>query len=281
MRHILIALAAGSIAAPSLAQDSAGQPLPSAEEVRDADGFTVGLGAGWVPDYEGSEDYRLIPAGAIRGKTNGVSFVTRGLYLYVDVLDGGSGNMSFDAGPIVGARLNRTRKIKDDVVNLLPDRKAAFEVGGFAGISWHGLTNPYDSLGVRLDVVTDIGSAHESAIFSPSIDFSTPLSKTLFVGASLSADFVSNRYADYYFSITPSDSLASGLPTFNADGGMKSWKIGLLANQSLSGDLRRGWSLFGLANYSHLQGDFKRSPIVSIRGSAGQWMGGVGVAYSF
>lgn len=281
MRHLLIAVVAGCVAAPSLAQGADDQPLPSAEDVRDADGFTIGVGAGFTPDYEGSDDYRLIPGAAIRGKTNGVSFATRGRYLYVDLISGGSGNMDFDAGPIAGVRLNRTRKLKDDVVNRLPDRKVAIEIGGFAGISWHGLTNPYDTLGLQLDVVKDVGSAHQSTIFSPSIDFSTPLSKTLFVGASLSADFVSGRYADYYFSISPSDTLASGLPTFNAGGGMKNWKIGLLANQSLSGDLRRGWSLFGLASFSHLQGDFKRSPIVSLRGSAGQWFGGAGVAYSF
>ena len=113
------------------------------------------------------------------------------------------------------------------------------------------------------------------------MEFSTPLSRTFFVGASLSANFVSNRFADYYFSITPADALASGLPAFNADGGMKDWKIGLLANQSLSGDLRHGLSIFATGNYSRLTGDFKRSPIVSDRGSASQWLAAAGLAYSW
>ena len=59
----------------------------------------------------------------------------------------------------------------------------------------------------------------------------TPLSRTLYVGASLSADFVGGGYADEYFSILPADSLASGLRTFDADGGYKGWKAGLLVNQ--------------------------------------------------
>ena len=39
-----------------------------------------------------------------------------------------------------------------------------------------------------------------------------------------------------------------------------------------------GFSLFGTANYSRLVGDFKRSPIVSQRGSANQWVLAAGLA---
>ena len=278
MRSISIIAAIGLFAAsPALAQESA--PLPPGPG-RDADGFTIGLGAGFVPDYEGSDDYRIIPGGAIRGKVGNISFSTRGLYLFVDVISGGS-DVDFDLGPIAGLRLNRSSKIKDDVVDLLPELDSAFEVGGFAGVSFHGLTNPYDTLAFRLDAVKDIGDAHGSTVITPNLEFSTPLSRSLFMGASLSADFVSNDFADYYYSITPVDALASGLAPFDADGGMKSWKIGLLANYSLSGDLLHGWSLFGTANYSHLLGDMKDSPIVDDRGSASQWFTAAGVAYSW
>jgi len=278
MRSTSIIAAMGLFAAsPALAQESA--PLPPGPG-RDADGFTIGLGAGFVPDYEGSDDYRIIPGGAIRGKVGNISFSTRGLYLFVDVISGGS-DVDFDLGPIAGLRLNRSSKIKDDVVDLLPELDMAFEVGGFAGVSFHGLTNPYDTLAVRLDAVKDIGDAHGSTVITPNLEFSTPLSRSLFMGASLSADFVSNDFADYYYSITPVDALASGLAPFDADGGMKSWKIGLLANYSLSGDLLHGWSLFGTANYSHLLGDMKDSPIVDDRGSASQWFTAAGVAYSW
>ena len=270
-------------ATPSVAQSVPNEAgLPSADEVSNRNYVTVGLGVGMTADYEGSDNYRIIPAGAIRGKQGGISFATRGLNLYVDVIPDGD-TIGIDAGPIVGVRLNRTGKIKDDIVNLLPDRKTAIEVGGFAGVSFKGLTNPYDALSLRLDVVHDIADSHRSTIVSPNIDFSTPLSLTTFVSASIGADFVANKYADYYFSVSPAESLltAGELPVYDADGGMKNWKIGLLVNQSLSGDLRRGFSLFGLANYSKLVGDFKDSPIVDLRGSSSQWLGAVGVAYTF
>jgi MipA family protein len=281
MRMICLLAASALWAAPAVAQEA---PAPAEtappEEVGGPD-TTIGLGAAFVPDYEGSNDYRLIPGGALRTKIGPVSIQTRGLYVYADLISSGSGNLELDFGPIAGVRLNRTGKIKDDFVDLLPERKTAFELGGFAGVSYKGLTNPYDSLGLRLDVLKDLGDAHESTTFSPNLDFSTPLSKTFFVGASLSADFVSDRFADYYFSVSPVEAAASGLPAFDADGGMKNWKVGLLANYSLSGDLRHGLSLFGTGSYSRLVGDFKRSPIVSDRGSASQWFGALGLAYSW
>ncbi len=281
--HACLAVAACCASSPAFAQDvPATAELPTPAEIAGRDSFTVALGAGMTPDYEGSNDYRLIPAAAIRGKVGGISFSTRGLYLYVDVIPDGE-KFGFDVGPIVGARLNRTRKIKDDVVDLLPERDTAIEVGGFAGVSFKGLTNPYDSLGLRLDVIHDVANAHESTIFSPNLDFSTPLSRTTYVSASLGADFVGNRFADYYFSVSPAESLltAGVLPVYNADGGMKSWDVGLLVNQSVTGDLLGGISVFGTANYSRLVGDFKESPIVEDRGSASQWLLAAGLAYTW
>ncbi|HWI88603.1 MAG TPA: MipA/OmpV family protein [Sphingomicrobium sp.] len=283
MRHVICAAVAVSVSSPlfAQAQPTAGS-LPTPEEVANKDIVTVAVGGAVVPDYEGSDDYRIIPAAAIRGKVSGISFTTRGSYLYVDIVPGNA-KVDVDAGPIVGARFNSRRHIDDPVVKLLPHRKTAWEVGGFAGVSFHGLTNPYDTLGLRVDVLHDIGSAHKSTTFSPNLEFSTPLSTRTYGSLSVGAEFVSNRFADYYFSLTPADSLATGgvLPAFNASGGMKNWKAGLLLNQSITGNLLHGFSIFGLGQYSRLVGDFKRSPIVSQRGSANQWTGALGLAYTW
>jgi outer membrane scaffolding protein for murein synthesis (MipA/OmpV family) len=243
---------------------------------------TVAVGGAITPDYEGSDDYRIIPAAAIRGKVGGISFNTRGTYLFVDVVPGNA-KIDFDAGPVVGLRLNTRRNIEDDIVKLLPKRKRAIEVGAFAGLSFHGLTNPFDSLGLRVDVLHDVAGAHKSTTFSPNLEFSTPLSTKTYASVSVGAEFVSNRFADYYYSISPADSVASGgvLLPFNASGGMKNWKAGLLLNQSITGNLLHGFSVFGLGQYSRLVRDFKRSPIVSERGSASQWIGALGLAYTW
>jgi outer membrane scaffolding protein for murein synthesis (MipA/OmpV family) len=280
MKIALLAAALGAGAAPAFGQAAA--PAPTLPDPNDqSDTLTIGAGAAFIPDYEGSDDYRIIPAAAVRGRVGGIAFFTRATYLYVDLIPRGSGKLEFDAGPIVGVRFNRTGKIKDDAVDRLPERNKAIELGGFVGVTAHGLTNPYDALSVRLDVVKDVANGHESTVISPTIDFGTPLSRTLYVGASLSADWVGGGYADAYYSITPANSLASGLRSFDADGGFKGWKAGLLANQSLTGDLTHGLSLFGTAGYSRLAGDFRRSPIVSDRGSASQWFGAIGLGFTF
>lgn len=277
LRYSLAAIAL-ILASPAVAQ-STEQPLPDPNDRSNS--VTIGVGAGIVPDYEGSDDYRIIPAAAIRGRVSGISFFTRSTYLYVDLIGRGDGPLELDVGPIAGVRLNRTGKIKDDFVDALPELDTAIEVGGFAGVTYHGLTNPYDSLSFRVDVVKDVGGAHKSTLVTPTIDFGTPLSRSFYVGLSASAEWAGGGYADYYYSIDAADALASGLPVYDADGGFKSWSLGILGNYALSGDLTRGWSIFALGRYSKLAGDFRDSPIVDLRGSSGQWFGALGVGYSF
>lgn len=277
LRYVIIA-AALLAATPALAQP-ADAPLPDPNDQSDT--FTIGGGGAYIPDYEGSDDYEFVPAAAIRGRVSGIQFFTRATYLYVDFIPRGDGALEFDLGPIVGARLNRTGKVDDDFVDALPERKTAIEVGGFAGVTYHGLTNPYDSLSFRVDVVKDVGGAHESTLVTPTIDFGTPVSRYTYIGLSLSAEWAGGKYADYYYSIGPAGSLASGLPVYDADGGFKHWRIGALVNQSLTGDLTKGLSLFGTGAYTRLSGDFKDSPIVDLRGSASQWLAAVGLAYTF
>jgi outer membrane scaffolding protein for murein synthesis (MipA/OmpV family) len=278
MRSVCLAFVACCLATPAVGQRA---PLPSPEEVFGRDTVTIAGGVGITPDYEGSDDYRFIPVAAIRGRYHGIAFTTRGAYLYVDVIPRRNAKVDFEFGPAIGARFNKRRHIHDDVVELLPKTNTAIELGGFAGVGINGLTNPYDRLAFRVDVLHDVANAHESTVISPNIEFSTPVSRTTYIGANVGLEFVGNKYADYYYTITPAASIASGLPVFDADGGLKNWKVGLLVNQSLSGDLLHGFSIFGTGQYSHLQGDFKRSPIVSERGSASQWLGAVGVAYTW
>lgn len=283
MRPFACCILAACLSSAALAQSGpASSGLPSPAEVWSRDTLTVGAGVAWIPDYEGSNDYRLIPDGAIRGKYRGISFNTNGAYLYVDVVPRNA-KVTLDAGPIIGLRFDSRRRSDDPVVSRMVRRKTAIEAGGFAGVSFHGLVDAYDMLSFRLDVLHDLGNAHKSTLFDPTLSFSTPVSRKTYVSLSGGAEFVSRKYADYYFGVTPADVIATGgaLPLYDPRGGMKNWKTSLLVNQSITGDLLGGLSVFGLGQYSRLLGDFRRSPIVAQRGNANQWLGAAGLAYTW
>jgi outer membrane scaffolding protein for murein synthesis (MipA/OmpV family) len=69
--------------APAFAQE------PSSDEAAlpdDRNSLTIGVGGAYVPSYEGSDDYIATPIGVLFGKLGGISFVTRGTSLAVDLI---------------------------------------------------------------------------------------------------------------------------------------------------------------------------------------------------
>lgn len=277
-----------AFAAPAAAQVGAPEapvtvPMVPTEVVDDgSDNFTIGVGAGYAPSYEGSNDYIIQPAGVVRGRVSGFNFYSRATALYVDVVREPAGSdINIEFGPMANLRLDRSSRIKDRRVKALDDIDAAIELGGFVGVTKNKVLHGYDFLTVRLDVTRDVGNAHESTVFAPNIEYATPLSTSFLIGVSASAEYVSDRFARTYYSVSPAGSAASGLAAYNADGGWKNVRGTLLATYSLSGDLRRGPALFAVGSYSRMLGDFKRSPIVRDAGDATQFFGALGISYSF
>jgi len=258
-------------------------PAPAVDTQRDS--FTVGAGVAVLPDYEGSDDYRFIPAVQGRGQVSGISFFTRGAALYVDLVPQAEGEtVDFALGPLVAANLSRTnrRVIDDRAIRALPQLDTAIEVGGFAGISKTGVvTSAYDVLSARVAYQRDVAGSHDSYLITPSIDYLTPLSTRNLVGISASMQFVGDGWARQYFGITPGASTASGLAPYQLDGGLKSYSLSMIGAQSLSGDIRSGFALFGAVSYTRLLGDFADSPIVTVDGSPNQWVGAIGIGYTF
>lgn len=285
LRPTLLVVLMTAIASPALAQD-AGAPASSSMQVDPADlnrdTLTIGGGVGYVPSYEGSDDYIIVPAAAIRGRYKGFNFSTRGLEASVDLIRETS-DWDFQLGPAISLTLNRTGRIVDPQVRALGKRGVAFQVGGFVGLSKTGIiTSEYDTLGVRVEYARDVTSVHDSYLLTPSITYSTPLSRRAYVSVSGNASIAGDGYARTYFAVNPAESVASGLAVFaNPRGGVKSYGGSALLNYSLTGDLLHGLGLFAVGSYSKLQGDFARSPLTSQVGTPDQWYGAVGVGYTF
>lgn len=247
------------------------------------DNITIGMGAGLVPSYEGSDQSVFFPVPVVRGSYKGYRYGARGPGLFVDLIkDGTLPKVEFIGGPVVRARLERNNRIRDAVVRRLGTRNIAVEAGATGGFTVNRIFGSFDSLTFQADALADISGVHDGVLVSPSVSYSVPINTAGAVTLSGSADLADNNYADFYYSVTPQGSAASGLPQFRARGGLKSLGATMLVAYDLSGDaLDGGWGMFALGGYSRMQGDFADSPIVSLRGDADQLFGGVGISYTF
>jgi outer membrane scaffolding protein for murein synthesis (MipA/OmpV family) len=266
-------------AGPAAAQDAA-----PAGTVFDGDYLIVGGGAVYGPSYDGSDDYVIDPVPAIQGRVCGIGINARNSGLSLDFINDGGNKVSFAFGPSARLRSNRAVHIKDPVVEQLGTLKRAIEVGGSAGVGFNKLVTGYDTLSFSVDVRKDINGSHGGLVINPSVSYFTPLSKGIAVALSADAEHADDKFMNYYFSVTPAGSLATGgvLPAYQARGGWRQLGGSALVALDLDGDLTNGGlAIVAIGRYSRLINDAEFSPIVSIRGSRNQWNGGLGLALSF
>jgi outer membrane protein len=88
---------------------------------------------------------------------------------------------------------------------------------------------------------------------------------------------VSGSYQDAYFTVTPAESIASGLPAYRAGAGVNS--LGLAGFTSYK--FNPQWEVTGYVRYDRLIGDAADSPITRRTGSPNQWTIGAILGYSF
>lgn len=290
VRSLAVVAAAAAIlplASPALAQTSSvpAEPVATPDPGLTGDTVTVGVAGAYLPDYEGSDDYRLVPAPAAIGSFRGFSFQLLGNRLSVDVIPNDpQSTLDLQLGPVGVVNFSRTNRdnIDDARVAVLPERDTSIELGGYVGVGKTGvITSPYDKLSVSLSYRHDVSKVHSSGIFTPSINYLAPLSRRTAVALFASAERAERGFARAYFDVAPAEAVASGLPAFRTRGGWKNYTLGLAATQALTGDLLHGFKLVAGGTYKRMLNDFGDSPLVSVAGSRDQWLGAVGLAYTF
>jgi outer membrane scaffolding protein for murein synthesis (MipA/OmpV family) len=246
---------------------------PNTASAAEADRLTgtIVAGAGLFPEYEGASKLKAFPL--INGQVNlGQRYIAiEGLTTRVNVL----GSAALEAGPIANLTFGRDAKVDSAAVALLPARKDALELGGFIG--WRIETGGGDTLRFAIQAAHDATGVHKGWLGQASAAYTASLGKRFAMSAEAAASFADNDYAGTYFSVSPADSLKSGLRPFVAKGGIKDVGVTLSARYALSDR----WSLNGLAGYRRLLGDFADSPIVKDEGDANQLIFGVGIGFSF
>jgi outer membrane protein len=274
-------------AAPAFAQSAPPAPADNDQLAADLDkdSVTIGVAGAYVPQYEGSNDYRFVPAPAVIGSVKGFNFSVIGNRASIDLIPNRPGQkIDFQFGPIGVINFDRSslKSIDDTRVRALGKLDTTLELGGYVGIGKTGvITSPYDKISLSVSYRVGVTGAHSSGIWQPSLTYLTPLSRKAAIGLTASAQNVEQGYATTYFSISPTQSLTSGLPVYNARGGWKNYSVGGFATYSITGNLLHGFKLVAGGTYTRELGDFSYSPIVRIAGTPNQWIGAAGIAYTF
>ncbi|MGY6551358.1 MAG: MipA/OmpV family protein [Erythrobacter sp.] len=265
-----------------------GGPPAGMQSVFDDNWINIGLGMGLVPTYAGSNDYFLFPVPLITGRLGGVGFRPAGAGMVFDVLSPqptvlqNNKKAQVSLGPTFRFRVDRAVNPRDEVVDAAGRLDNAFEVGIAGGLTFPAVLNPNDSLTVSTAVRWDVAGAHRGQVIEPTVAYLTPLSLGILVQWSATVEIVDDNFANYYFTVNPAQSAASGLPLFNGSGGVNRIGTNLTAAFDLDGNaLNGGFNIFTVAGYSRLLGDGANNPFTAVRGSPNQFLFGLGVGYTF
>ena len=232
--------------------------------------WTVQIGVeGWVmPRWVGSDGtYIFLPVPLLDVRKAGTPerFHSTRDSFGVALIDMGQ----FRAGPVVWGRLSR-KESKDSKLIGLGDIDTAYEFGIFAEYMWA----PW--LRTRAEVRQGTGG-HHGTVADLAADVIAPATRQLTLSAGPRITLASTSATSPYFSVTTAQSAASGLPVYDAKGGV--WSVGAGAKARYLWNQQWGTHVF--AEYERLTGDAGNSPIVTMRGSRDQWTFGAGVTYAF
>lgn len=217
--------------------------------------LSVGVGPVYRPDYFGSDDFELRPDPEVYVKFRNFVFLDNdGADL---ALFGFSG---FSFGPSIRLVGDRDESENPDLIGL-GDIDPTFEVGGFAA------TKFLDRFLVRAKVRKGVVGGHRG--ISVDATGTVLLFRVGRVSTSVSgtATWIGDRYADTYFSITPAQSLASGLPEYEADRGLRD--VGGSFNAYIN--IGKRWSLNPYASYRYIFDGIADTPIIDQLGDRNQY----------
>jgi len=284
----LPAAIAGALSASCvMAQDMAdGPPVEISDSVFGGDFITIGIGGALSPSYTGSDDYVVSVLPVVLGSYGGVDISPRAGGVRLDFLPDSDSGVGFDLGVAARLRNNRAGQIEDAIVLQYGELDHAIEIGPSVGISIPAVLNPFDSITASTDVMFDINGAHGGMVVTPSVAYTTPLSRAVLVSLSVSAEWADESFQDYYFGSDPANFTGpalDALPAYDPDGGgFTSVGSNLLLGIDLNGDVTDGGlGLIVLVGYSRLVGDAADTPFTTVRGSRDQFLGALGLTYTF
>ncbi len=235
--------------------------------------IVFGLGAGAYPDYVGSDDYAFGAAPFFR-----YTFKKQERYvqlianeLTVNILD----DDMFRFGPLLNYRFGRDDNVEDPMVSKMKELDGTVEAGAFMDIVWANASEKRQRFIVGAKVYQDIGNESDGFRANVNARCWYPVAKPVDLNVSAGFNYQDDKYSDHYFGVNANNVGTSGLPFFNADGGVSEYYALVGANFYLN----KNWLMSVGVRGSSIVGDPGDSPLVAQRGNETQWIGGVGVGY--
>jgi outer membrane protein len=234
--------------------------------------FTLGAGAGAAPDYEGSDDYELVPLWNLRVANlyHPQTFVqVIGPRLRSNFLPSDHWRLGL-AGQFIKERDDVENNQVDDLESVDP----SVMLGVLAGYDF--LADPQQNLTLELEARQDVANDNGFLATVRGVYGGRLTERWRFAG-SVGSTWASEDYMSSYFGIDASDAARSGLDQFSADEGFKDVSVG----GALTYRLFERWSVSALANYTRLIDDAADSPVVDDVGDENQFFAGALVNYQF
>src|SRR6201999_1857465 len=269
MRRVTAALAAVSAIATLSTSAAADLPSPPPSAPPAASHLfppLLGLGPEWtltvgaegraLPEFEGGSRFSgiAIPRFEIRQAGTPERFYSPRQGLGLGVID--TGNCRF--GPVLKLRLPRYEG-DDYALHGLGNVDWTLEAGLF-GEYW-----PTHWLRTRAEVRQGIGG-HHGIVSDLMADVIAPVSPRLTLSGGPRLSLATAEAEQPYFGITQEQSIASGLPVYNARGGIHSWGAGTQAHYQVTPQ----WATYTFVEYQRLEDGAADSPLVIQRGTPDQ-----------
>ena len=243
----------------------------------------IGLGLGFFPEYEGSDNYEISALPLVDIGKPGAFFLkgasinandglaSAGLTVFHFSYSKGSvSRMHIIMGPLIRAYSGRDES-DSPILRGLGNIEHSLGLGGFLTLS-AGAWQANATLTPQ-----DVGNDKDGLLFALDLKYSATVSDGFMISTGVSTSWADDDYMQGYFGVTDLQVLRTGFSRFNRKAGFKD--VGLQLNVVY--DLSPRWSLEGQAGYWHLLNEAADSPIVEGGGSANQVRGLVGLLYRF
>lgn len=232
--------------------------------------WTLGLGIGATPDYEGGDDYEAVPIPVVRAQKGNRFAELIGLHAKSNILD----SPRWRLGPSFNFRQGYS-DVDNNRVDSLTNRGNSFELGVIGGYLFP--LQGDSSIALSLEVLADISSGHDGALVTPSVKYLRPLNPRWLLGLGASTTWADGNYMSHFFSVSRRDSNDTGLKEYEADRDFKDAEL----HASISWDWKEKWDVHAFAQFKRMLGDAEDSPVVDDEGDENQFFGGIALTYTW